>query len=471
MNEQDDIIAELERMIELGTLPTDGTRVAPARTPPPSNGEIERMLREIAEGPLAREPQSEVYTYSPTLTAPPTTDLGRWRWDETFGWQDQWLTTTTGGVRGNIGVITVDPYTNRDMASDTTTITFASNATGAVSSWGTTGVQIVSDDGRAVASGVPMAEPEPMDSGPWKDVNKIYELAQDIFGEEFTDLQDGNKIMIHFPKLEMSNSKGYKHVIYDLYIIFQISLGRGGSLACHMSGRRGRFSVKEWDSAYSHSHLPTGGRTSFNSFCFGSSQFGILLQHVQIDSTEQSWEMLFLALRNYLIWESLEGGPHIYMEQIKPARTAATIDMNELLKTFISKVPTECFDFTPKGIVRKGATPAFYNVCNQWSPLKSVSAPSIEVMEARRKEIQQNNRETYVLFKGQRRPLEIYVDDWETPGQQTIDTSLVVAYSELINSKLTQYNNKLIYGTNNVSSGKDKVFRKAGIIKFPNLNS
>ncbi|MHA1197787.1 MAG: hypothetical protein ACTSQF_00320, partial [Candidatus Heimdallarchaeaceae archaeon] len=82
---------------------------------------------------------------------------------------------------------------------------------------------------------------------------------------------------------------------------------------------RGKVSPAEYDNGYMHSHLPAiavSSVQSFNGFCLGED--GIAQTIMMLNSTwsYELFRMAMLQLDDYVRWESLEGGPHICMEDV-----------------------------------------------------------------------------------------------------------------------------------------------------------
>ena len=77
---------------------------------------------------------------------------------------------------------------------------------------------------------------------------------KDYFGENRVDIIEttntGTSVYIWFPKETISNSKGQKHTIYDLYIKIDFV----NSIFVDMRTIRTSFTLAELHSGYSHSH-------------------------------------------------------------------------------------------------------------------------------------------------------------------------------------------------------------------------
>ena len=146
---------------------------------------------------------------------------------------------------------------------------------------------------------------------------------KDYFGENRVDIIEttntGTSVYIWFPKETISNSKGQKHTIYDLYI----KINFVNSRFVDMHTIRTSFTLAELHSGYSHSHSPsrpyahTGDTVSRyaeeRSCCLGTGPLNQLLGEYIDSNIIMS---LCIYIEKWVRWESLEGGPYIRMEQI-----------------------------------------------------------------------------------------------------------------------------------------------------------
>ena len=146
---------------------------------------------------------------------------------------------------------------------------------------------------------------------------------KDYFGENRVDIIETTNtetyVYIWFPKETISNSKGQKHTIYDLYI----KINFVNSRFVDMRTIRTSFTIAELHSGYSHSHSPSKPYahpsntiytyTGERSCCLGTGPLGQLMGDY-IDSNILM--SLCIYIEKWVRWESLEGGPYIRMEQI-----------------------------------------------------------------------------------------------------------------------------------------------------------
>ncbi len=116
-------------------------------------------------------------------------------------------------------------------------------------------------------------------------------------------------LYIHYPVLEIKNSLGMKHTIYDL--IVYIPLSQNCVIGHEVQGCRTSLSQKEINAGYVHSHLHRN-EYRFNHFCRGGgSAFEKFLLSLGKVVDAEEFELFLIQMKEYLSWESLEGNPYI----------------------------------------------------------------------------------------------------------------------------------------------------------------
>lgn len=153
----------------------------------------------------------------------------------------------------------------------------------------------------------------------------VWERCVQAVFPDMWEWQEGHNLVIHFPKLTISNELELTHEINNLFIKFPLynDFNTGGELY----GLRFTFTIKEFLSSYTHSHLEPGFR--WRNFCLGSSEFGRDLTHIyelafdnesenraNCEINEEFLLGMFLNLDAYIKWESLEGGPYKKIEEL-----------------------------------------------------------------------------------------------------------------------------------------------------------
>ena len=192
---------------------------------------------------------------------------------------------------------------------------------------------------------------------------------KDYFGENRVDIIEttntGTSVYIWFPKETISNSKGQKHTIYDLYIKVEFI----DSKFVDMKTIRTSFTLAELSSGYSHSHSPSESYvqdatickyTEERSCCLGTGPLGQLMGDY-IDSNILM--SLCIYIEKWVRWESLEGGPYIRMEKIGNRGLEVASLPSEL---YILKVLLESC-YIPKSLIQNlnwGVVKKYYKILN-----------------------------------------------------------------------------------------------------------
>lgn len=141
-------------------------------------------------------------------------------------------------------------------------------------------------------------------------------ILDDIYPDNW-DINDSKVLIIRFPEINITNSRGDSHIIRDLYIKWELTdeLAPSGNIC----GFRGLRTIAEYESGYIHSHLRSGIHRNWdeNDFCLGSDGFGELINGLNAEQV-LNWDDIRAALvwlDIYVSWESLEGGPYMSMKQ------------------------------------------------------------------------------------------------------------------------------------------------------------
>lgn len=126
-------------------------------------------------------------------------------------------------------------------------------------------------------------------------------------------------LTIHFPEIEIKNSRDNRHLIRDLYVGLHLtSTYRIGNTS--VTGTRSTRTIDEVNSNYVHSHLSSYDRAlDFSHFCLGTGVINenLLLARDSDPSVNNfGYEILFESLNSFVAWESLEGGPYARITNI-----------------------------------------------------------------------------------------------------------------------------------------------------------
>lgn len=194
-------------------------------------------------------------------------------------------------------------------------------------------------------------------------VNDVYEVFQNYFGEEFTDLQniptdenllstmeawditesehegiyEGDTynwnrvvsdyrtlkpvIIVWWPEVTVTNENNKSVRIKDLYAKIEITME--GTIPMENHGfqlNRTTFTRMQAASGYIHSHLPTHSHwehvPEYSNPCLGRGPIRNTIVSLKTDSSIEMWMLFCNELALYVTVESLAGGPYIKMENI-----------------------------------------------------------------------------------------------------------------------------------------------------------
>lgn len=145
------------------------------------------------------------------------------------------------------------------------------------------------------------------------------------------------QILIKFPEVKITNGSD-EHLIKDLYV--RVLLRPNGTLVPHLSGIRGKLSIHEVRSGYAHSHLPyiNPRDFTFDQFCTGIGPINQVLMLLSNKFTEINFKMFLFHLKVFVAWESKEGRPHMYMENISKTNHRQEYHLNTGIAENVGKV-------------------------------------------------------------------------------------------------------------------------------------
>jgi len=132
-------------------------------------------------------------------------------------------------------------------------------------------------------------------------------------------LWESCNVYIRFPELTITNGVSNPHNIKDLWVRFNVN-GKFG--ISNLSGTRSFLTYAEALVGYHHSHLPCRPQTvpeapKFNHFCTGSGEILQSMKILALDGFDPiNFTLFCLHLKNYVVWESLEGVPHITYDSL-----------------------------------------------------------------------------------------------------------------------------------------------------------
>lgn len=182
-------------------------------------------------------------------------------------------------------------------------------------------------------------------------VYEVYEIFQDFFGEQSTDLQEvpdndtleehlrisginitdvseenfqslKNRynpfILVWWPMVTVTNENDRSIQIQDLYAKVKVTLD--GTIPYEYRGfnlTRTTFSEDQYICGYIHSHIPPFcGTPRFASPCLGSGPINGTILELKNNNETAVWMLFCQELSLYVTVESLTGGPYFRMENI-----------------------------------------------------------------------------------------------------------------------------------------------------------
>lgn len=189
-------------------------------------------------------------------------------------------------------------------------------------------------------------------------ISKVKEILEAHFPDRW-DVREGEgyglKILVHFPEFYITNSLDQSHKIRDLYLKLEFGRPPGVTLRTY-SASRTTLTQAEKQSRYGHSHISksiTEGK--WGGFCLGegpiNSQVQSLIRYGISDRDFNTFEMFLIGMESYLQWESIEGGPYIYIADIKRRMKIETVPVEHLedtLKKYINVCNYKGFSIVDK---------------------------------------------------------------------------------------------------------------------------
>ena len=145
--------------------------------------------------------------------------------------------------------------------------------------------------------------------------------------------------IVHFPEVTVRNSRQQSLDIKDLFVRFWFN--KDSLIYETLDGTRTTYSLEEFETNYTHSHLPRKQlkkfkdargskmpyRLNYNNFCLGTGEIKDFISIYNTDKTVESFESILYMLDTIVSWESLEGTPHISISNTL-ARKSNVPDIN-----------------------------------------------------------------------------------------------------------------------------------------------
>ena len=136
-----------------------------------------------------------------------------------------------------------------------------------------------------------------------------------IYDSRMGSPKTGFTIAVKFDDITITNSIEQSHHIGTIVVYLEgWAYQDRMRIIKQLKALRTSYTVEEAVMGYTHSHLPPG--RSLDDFCLGHDNHMFVQLEGQQLVSELELESILIGLQDYIAWESLEGGPHIKMEQI-----------------------------------------------------------------------------------------------------------------------------------------------------------
>ena len=157
----------------------------------------------------------------------------------------------------------------------------------------------------------------------------VFELFFDLFisYHESKGILKGLSIIVHIPKVTITNERGHSIVATEFYVKVPITITgsyKGGSIYFN----RGEYTVSQLNSYYMHSHISSidiDRMHLFKSSCLGGGPIRDTIVFLNTGFDYDKWFLFCIELVQYLETESIEGGPYIRMSNISISESRITI--------------------------------------------------------------------------------------------------------------------------------------------------
>lgn len=180
------------------------------------------------------------------------------------------------------------------------------------------------------------------------EVNNVYEVFKDYYGEDRVDLQ-GNSILVYFPKVTISNEKNESIDITDLYV--KTDLHDNGTIKQQFTMTRGSYTTSQIKENYLHSHvLSIPSSNTFSNCCTGTGPITRTITLLTIECDLDRWALYCYELDKYVQVESEDGIPYhrlskvtkskyqetpLFLNYSKSFFIINTSEQNDIIKSFI----------------------------------------------------------------------------------------------------------------------------------------
>lgn len=150
-----------------------------------------------------------------------------------------------------------------------------------------------------------------------------HDVYEDYVESEFTYAKklfhESASIIVRYPELTIKNSRQQSLQIKDLFI--KLTFDIEGDLNIGLDGTRTTYTLEEFASDYTHSHLPKKklhtfeeNRMRYEAFCLGTGEIKDFISMFNAEPTVGNFESVIYMMNTVASWESLEGTPYAALE-------------------------------------------------------------------------------------------------------------------------------------------------------------
>jgi hypothetical protein len=146
-------------------------------------------------------------------------------------------------------------------------------------------------------------------------INDVYEVFKDYYGEDRVDLQNTD-ILVHFPRVTVTNEHDESVEVTDLYIKTPVLLN--GKMNGVFTMTRGSYLMSHAYCDYMHSHAYEIPRESygFSRCCTGTGPIVRTMALLAEDADLDRWRLYCFELDKYTQVESETGVPYHHLNRI-----------------------------------------------------------------------------------------------------------------------------------------------------------
>lgn len=135
------------------------------------------------------------------------------------------------------------------------------------------------------------------------------------------------RLVLHFPELTITNTRGTQHKIKDFYMCFDFTTKM---LLNNSKGLRATMTYEEYTSGYGHSHLSGGIDGRLSTLCYGSGPLRTTVSYMNHTWSIDHFTLMLMHAQNFARWESIEGVPYHRIDNIGSSTIARRIGLSDL---------------------------------------------------------------------------------------------------------------------------------------------